>query len=358
MFSAEEYTYYSRQMALQEFGMEAQSKLKNSSVLVVGAGGLGCPALLYLAGAGIGNITIVDGDEIQMSNLHRQTLYSHEDVGLKKADVAAKRLSMLNPYIQTHSVSHRITIENAAGLINRVDVVIDATDNFETRFMLGNITAQKQKPLVFAAIFGFEGQLTVFNYKQGPGILDFFPVIPDKAVIPDCETNGVVGFVPGVLGILQASEAIKVITGVGTVMSGRLMMLDLLSMEKKEFIIKKKVDEKPVADNISFNNTGYNSIMIGEISALELKKRMDKSSDFLILDVREPFEFEQYNIGGMHVPLGKLPQNLDTIPTDKDIVIVCKSGVRSMRAAQFIHENTKNVKIFNLRGGLLEWMHL
>jgi sulfur-carrier protein adenylyltransferase/sulfurtransferase len=358
MLSSAEYTYYSRQLMLPEFSAGVQIKLKNSRVLVVGAGGLGCPALLYLAGAGVGHITIVDGDEVQISNLHRQVLYSFEDIGLKKADVAARRLSGLNPYIQAHSVSHRIRIENAAGLISNADVVIDATDNFETRFMLGDITAQKQIPLVFAAILGFEGQLTVFNYEQGPGIRDVFPAIPDQASVPDCATNGVMGYVPGIMGTLQASQAIQIITGVGSVMSGKLMMLDLLTLDKKEFIIKKRTDERPVDKNNSFDNNGYNSIMIDEISALELKQRMDKNPDFLLLDVREPFEFEQYNIGGMHIPLGKLPQNLNTIPMDKDIVVVCKSGVRSMRAAQFIHENSEDVKIFNLKGGLLEWMRL
>lgn len=358
MLTSEESTYYGRQLILSEFGPAAQARLKNSHVVVVGAGGLGCPALLYLAGAGVGHITIADADTVQVSNLHRQVLYSTNDIGKNKVDAASQRLKELNPYIQITSISHHISAANAGKMLSNADVVVDATDNFETRFMLGDTTAKLQIPLVFAAIFGFEGQLTVFNYGQGPIFRDLFPVRPNQSAIPDCTTNGVVGFVPGIMGCLQAAEAIKILVGIGEVMSGKLMVINLLSMDKKELRIKQSGYQYDSYVNETSNRTQNTSTkMINEISALMLRQRMDNQDDeFFLLDVREPEEFDQYNIGGTLIPLGRLPEKLQEVPDHKDIVVVCKSGVRSYRAAQFIAENFRHTNVFNLKGGLISWI--
>lgn len=358
MLTQEESAYYSRQLLLSDFGSAAQEKLKNSHVVVIGAGGLGCPALLYLAGAGVENITIADGDVVQESNLHRQVLYTIEDLGMKKTEAAANRLHKLNPHIHITCIYERVKEENVSQIIHTPDVVIDATDNFETRFILGDYTSRNKIPLVFAAISGFEGQLTVFNYKSGSKFRDLFPSIPSNAAIPDCSINGVIGFVPGVLGTFQAAEALKIITGIGTVMSGKLMVMDLLSMNKREFIIKhKRVDSRSKNLNRkddSFKNTEK---MIKEINTSELKNRLnDNTDDIFLLDVREPHEFNQFNIGGTLIPLGELKEKINILPDNKEIVVVCKSGVRSMRAAQFIAEKKKDVHVFNLKGGLVAWV--
>jgi adenylyltransferase/sulfurtransferase len=353
-FSQQESAYYRRQLILSEFGPEAQAKLKKSKVLVVGAGGLGSPALLYLAGAGIGNLIIMDADTVNYHNLHRQLLYTTEDVGKRKVEVAADHLHKVNPHINITPIPEYLTIENVRHMVSGVDVVIDATDNFETRFVLGKITAELQVPLVFAAVFAFEGQLSVFNYKHGPSFHDLFSNEQGSSSIMDCATNGIIGLVPGTMGCLQACEAIKIITGIGTVLSGRLMIINLLTMEEQKMKIK--------YNKLSADKTGHETMatpgkIIREITSTELKQRMVAPNNHLfILDVREPLEYEEYNIDGTLIPLGMLPERLGEIPMDKDIVVVCQSGIRSMRAAEYIHANLRNVNVMNLRGGLKAWI--
>ncbi len=353
ILSSEENAYYGKQLVLPEFGPIEQIRLKNSKVLVVGAGGLGCPALLYLAGAGVGDITIVDGDVVQLNNLHRQILYSYEDIGVKKVVAASKRLSGMNPFINITAVAHHLTIQNADELIKNADLVIDATDNFDTRYLLGEYTAQKNIPMVFAAIFGFEGQLTVFNYQNGSSFQQMFPVKPAQALVRDCSTNGVLGFVSGILGILQAAEAVKILTGIGTVMSGKLMLIDLLTLDKKEFII-----EQPLPDFLSTSNKPIENSerMIDEITVSALKHRVEYlKEDIFLLDVREPFEYGHYNIGGKLIPLGQLPARMNEISAGKDIVVMCRSGIRSMKACKYIAGIFVDTRVFNLKGGLLAW---
>lgn len=344
----DELAYYQKQLLLPEFGSFAQKKLKESRIVVVGAGGLGCPALYYLAGAGVGNITIVDGDTVQTHNLHRQILYKIADTGEKKALVAARRLSEINPYITITPIPYNINASNIEELTNEADLIIDATDNFETRALLGKYSASKQIPLVFAAIYGFEGQLTVFNYKQGLAFEHLFPEKVAENAPPDCTINGVIGVVPGIMGCLQANEAIKMITGTGTVMSGKLLLINLLTLEKQEFTITHPI-------NNTFN-TLKPETMIYEITATELKERLNNINNLFLLDVREPSEFAQFNIGGTLIPLGTLYEKLHNIPNDRDIVVICSRGSRSMKAAQFLSSNNKEAKIFNLKGGLYEWV--
>jgi adenylyltransferase/sulfurtransferase len=281
-----------------------------------------------------------------------------EDVGKKKAEVAKQHLQKLNPHIIIKAITERVRRDNVLEILNSADVVIDATDNFETRFTLGDYTSIHKISLVFAAISGFEGQLSVFNYQQGPCFRDFYPTEPSGTAIPDCSTNGVIGFVPGILGTLQAAEALKIITGIGTVMSGKLMVIDLLSLNKKEFIIKKADASASTGKlNIHHNNIHTSEKMIKEINSTELKSRLtNHANEIFLLDVREPQEYSEFNIGGTLIPLGELPEKIASLPGDKEIVIVCKSGVRSMRAAQFIAEKKSGVSVYNLKGGLLAWL--
>lgn len=351
MLNTAENEYYSRQLILTGFGTEAQHRLKESRALVVGAGGLGSTALYFIAGAGVGNITIADGDNVTVSNLHRQILYSTKDVGKNKAVTATEHLRDLNPNIEIKAIPHHITSDNATDLITNSDIVIDCTDNFKTRFLLGDLSRQYNIPLVFAAIFGFEGQLSVFNYNDGPCLRDVFPSEPEAGAIPDCSANGVVGFVPGIMGGMQAAEVIKIITGVGRVLSGRLLILNLLNMKKKEFRFNKssgnsQPESKPNASEIS----------IPEISASELEEmRRTRPNEIIIIDVRESFEVEQFNIGGKHLPLGRLQEKITELPSDKELVMVCQSSVRSKNAAQFVKSKNAAVKIYNLKGGLISW---
>jgi adenylyltransferase/sulfurtransferase len=314
-------------------------KLIGSAVFVCGAGGLGCPALQYLAGAGVGKIVVADADVVQTSNLHRQVLFTIENIGTNKAVAACDRLKLMNPGIKLEAIPENVSEENIARLIQDVDLVIDATDNFETRFLLGDFTAKINIPLVFAAIYGFEGQLTVFNYNGGPSFCDLFSSKPNANAIPNCSVNGVIGFVPGIMGVLQAAEAIKIFTGIGSVLSGNLLVIDLLSYTQKQLAITKFKNEiKSKSEN-----------MVGEINISDLKEKLDS---VFLLDVREPYEFNNYNMGGTLIPLRDLPDRLSEIPADKDIVVVCESGVRSMHAAQYLSGIYTNIKVFNLKGGL------
>ena len=341
--------YYQRQLILSGFGHLAQKKLQESTVLVVGAGGLGCPALQYIAGAGVGNIIIADGDNIQISNLHRQILYTQDDIGKNKAEVAASRISKLNPLINVTPITQNITSDNIEAIIHRADVIIDSTDSFETRFLLGKYSYKNNIPLVYAAIYEFEAQLTVFNYNNEIAFEDLFPTMPGLDATPNCATNGVIGFVPGFIGIAQAAEAIKIITNIGPVNSGKLLLIDLLTLNKKEIKLTKQIKqaEKPKEEN---------NLTIHSISANELKQRIDNNDlKLFILDVREPWEYKAFNIGGTLIPLSELADRVHEIPTGKDIVICCKMGVRSLNAAMFIKEVIPELNIYNLHGGLLSW---
>lgn len=348
MITRNELAYYHKQLILAEFGPLGQKKLKESSVVVVGAGGLGSTALYYLAGTGIGNITIIDGDVIQTNNLHRQILYTTNDTGEKKAIVAARRLSELNPFIKITPIPHYITPSNMDEMTKNAELIIDATDNFETRTLLGDFSAKMQIPLIFAAIYGFEGQLTVFNYKQGPGFRHLFSEKADENTTQDCTINGVIGVVPGIMGCLQANEAIKVITGIGTVMSGKLLLINMLTLEMQEFAITHTIKK-------NYNNINSKT-MIYDITPSELKERLKTPNDLFLLDVREPSEFAQFNIGGTLIPLNTLPEKLNSLPSDKDIVVICSRGSRSLKAAQFLSSNNNEYRIFNLKGGLYEWV--
>lgn len=326
---------YNRQILLPELGIEGQQKLKAAKVLVIGAGGLGSPVLLYLAAAGIGKIGVVDHDTVDESNLHRQILFNCTDVGKSKADTAVSKLQLLNPHISFVSYPFKIDSANANSLVQECDLVVDGSDNFPTRYLVNDTCVALNKPLVFGSIFKFEGQVSVFNYNGGGDYRSLFPEPPPADEVPNCDEGGVIGTLPGIIGSYMANETIKLICGFGETLSDKLLVINaldnsslILNLGKNEKPIK--TDSQSVSDKSS--NNGYEEITPEAFEEL-------KESLFLI-DVREDFEYEEYNIGGSNFPLYELNDHLHTIPTDKKIVLCCTSGLRSRIAYNLLKEKT------------------
>jgi sulfur-carrier protein adenylyltransferase/sulfurtransferase len=353
--SEQERLYYSRQMRLAEIGEQGQLRLKNSSVLVIGLGGLGSPAALYLTAAGIGTLGIVEFDQIDASNLHRQILYEAKQVGQSKLQSGAERLRSLNPHIKIIEHKTRFSAENALELVNQYDVVVDGADNFTTRYLVNDACVLKNKPLVSASILGFEGQLSVFHYQGGPCYRCLYPEPPEMGAVPSCAEAGVLGALPGIMGSLQASETLKIILGKGHVNSGRLLYFDALTTTFSDLKIHRQKDcavcgERPTITKIM--EVEQSCAVAQEISVTEVKKAM---ANYVLLDVREDDERAICKIEpSIHIPLAELPQRKNSLPKDKPIVCYCRSGNRSARAAQFLVEHGFT-KVFNMTGGILNW---
>lgn len=367
-FTSEELERYNRHLILAKFGPEGQRKLKAAKVLVVGTGGLGSPLLQYLAAAGVGTLGLVDFDVVDRSNLQRQVLYSVDDVGTPKVEAAKKRLQGLNPNVTFVTYNTRITSDNALDILKDWDVVADGTDNFPTRYLVNDACVLLGKPLVYASIFQFEGQASVFNYRlpdgnHGPNYRDLFPVPPLPDTVPSCAEGGVLGVLPGLLGVVQANEVIKVVTGIGEPLTGRLFLYDALGFETRTLKFAKD-PQNPISgehpsirqliDYEQFCGVTKPSGVLQEISATALKEMMDAGEDFLLLDVREPHEYEDANLGGLSLPLKTLSANLDKIGRDKKIVVHCHSGQRSKQAIQLLQEQGYE-NLYNLQGGILAW---
>jgi sulfur-carrier protein adenylyltransferase/sulfurtransferase len=364
-FSKEELARYARHFVLPEFGIDGQKRLKNGRVLVVGAGGLGCPLLLYLAAAGVGRIGIIDADRVDDSNLQRQVLYTTQDVGKYKAEAAKERLLALNPHIQIEVFTTNFTSENALEIIENYDVVADGTDNFPTRYLVNDAAVLRGKVNVYASIFRFEGQVSVFNYskmegERGVQYRDIFPTPPPPGLVPDCAEGGVLGVLPGIIGSMQASEVIKILSGVGEPLAGRLFIFDAASFTTRVLKVSKNPNLVVPTALIDYDMfcgvkkaTGESrQATVGEISVFELKKMMDEKADFQLIDVREPYEYEVSNLGGTLIPLSILGENIDKITTDKTAVVHCKSGARSAKAISILKEQGfKN--LLNLTGGIV-----
>lgn len=363
-FSNEEIERYSRHLILPEFNIAGQRKLKNSKVLIVGAGGLGCPMLQYLAAAGVGTIGIVDFDVVDKSNLQRQILFTVDDVGKPKATVAAKKLAKLNPEINISSINEKLTSENALEIIKNYDLVADGTDNFPTRYLVNDACVILKKPNVHGSIYRFEGQVSVFNFQfddgsAGPQYRDIFPSPPPPGLVPNCAEGGVLGVLPGIIGTFQASEIIKVLTGIGEPLVGRLFFLDALTFETRTMKIRKNPNLPPITELIDYEDfcgvPGTNSIDIAEITVEELKDMMDRGQGgFQVVDVREPYEYEIGNLGGLLIPLGDIENRSDEIPSSGKTVILCRSGIRSQEAIERL-QKLGFTNLYNLRGGVLEW---
>ncbi|MBL0314334.1 MAG: ThiF family adenylyltransferase [Flavobacteriales bacterium] len=338
---------YQRPLKLPHFTKESQERLINSRVLVVGCGGLGNPVLLYLAGAGIGTIGLVDSDVVQEENLHRQIIFREQDIARKKTEVAAEQIQKLNSGCQVMSWSERLCESNVHQICENFDIIVDCSDNFETRFILDDYCAQQSIPLVYGAIYRYEGQISVFNYHSGIRYRDLTAEKPASGLIPDCETGGVLGPLTGVIGSMQAAEVIKIITGIGEVKDGKLVIYDLLLQDMLEFKISKKREHHQVEkqqDN-----------MIKEISRAEYEALKDSGEDFQLIDVREPDEFDRFNLGGELIPMSDIPMNVQRISRDKKVIVHCKAGMRSATVIQYLMQEHHFDNLYNLKNGIMSW---
>ncbi len=370
--SQQELIRYSRHLVLDEFGLENQLKLKQSRVLVIGAGGLGSPALLYLAAAGIGKIGIVDFDIVDMTNLQRQVIFTSEDVGKNKADAAADRLKGLNPLIEIKSYPLKITSANALDLLKDYDVVLDGSDNFPTRYLINDACVLLRKPLVHGSILKFEGQVSVFNLQKedktfSANYRDLFPQPPSPESIPNCEQAGVLGVLPGMIGSLMANEVIKIITGIGKPLADKLLIFDALDAEFTTITIPNRNAIGSIMGLIDYEdfcgiNQKKNKYLgiqqnnpMREITVQELKKLKDAGADFQLIDVREPHEYDICNLDGELIPMAEIPGSTDKISRDKQVIIHCRSGKRSGEMVLWLEKNEGYENLYNLKGGVLAW---
>ena len=374
MLNKEEINRYSRHLLLPEIGIAGQEKLKGAKVLVIGAGGLGCPALLYLTAAGVGEIGIIDFDKIEDSNLQRQVLYYADDIGKPKAQVAAERLSKQNPFIKFNCYPVQISNQNALDIISDYDVIIDGTDNFATRYLVNDACVLMNKPLVYGSIYKFEGQVSVFNYTDsyanlGPTYRCLFPEPPKPGSTPNCSEIGVLGVLPGIIGTLQATEAIKIITGIGKPLSGKLLLVDALAMNFSAIEISRNNDWMNTApqNREEFLKIDYEYFcgnkelkpLIRTVSVNEFKLMLENNADIQIIDVREPYEYPQIDdFTCIQIPLTKLIEKIHLISKDKKVVVFCKSGARSKRAIELLERDFGFTNLYNLEGGVMEWINL
>lgn len=368
MFSKEELKRYNRHFILPGFGKEGQEKLKNARVLVVGAGGLGCPVLQYLAAAGVGKIGIIDFDVVDESNLQRQVLYTIADIGKPKAVVAAEKVQTINPYISVDQHNVKLGADNALKIFRNYDLVIDGSDNFNTRYLVNDACVMLGLPLVSGSIFKFEGQVSVFNLpdergERGPTYRCVFPEAPAQGDVPNCSEIGVLGVLPGFVGTIQSNEAIKIITGIGETLSGTLLMIDLLSMNFTSLKISAVPGNQDVKELkeieelcVPSSSADAESLPIGkEVSPEELKFLIEEGKDIQLVDVREPHEYEICNLGGVLIPMNSIQQHIDKIATDRPVVIYCHHGVRSAMVVKFLSEQFGYTNLHNLEGGIHAW---
>ncbi|NII84233.1 MULTISPECIES: HesA/MoeB/ThiF family protein [unclassified Pedobacter] len=330
MLVKEELNRYNRQMILPELGLEGQKKLKAASVLVIGAGGLGCPILQYLAAAGVGTIGIVDDDVVELSNLHRQILYNHTDIGQAKAKIAAAKLQLLNPHVGFTAYQERFRADNAVNICQDYDLVIDCSDNFTTRYLVNDTCVALGKTLIFGSILQFEGQVAVFNHQGSANYRDLYPAPPTENI--NCVEGGVIGILPGLIGLYMANEALKLICGIGETLAGKLMSINALNNAVLVFKIaaKKSADTAKPAPA----KTGK---AIAEIDKATLDRWLETYADkVFLIDVREDYEHEDNNIGGINLPLYELTALLTAIPKNKKVVCYCQTGQRSKMAVQLL----------------------
>jgi molybdopterin/thiamine biosynthesis adenylyltransferase/rhodanese-related sulfurtransferase len=361
---------YSRHLILPEVGMEGQQRLKAARVLCVGAGGLGSPLALYLAAAGIGTLGLVDFDVVDASNLQRQIIHSTKDIGRKKLDSAEEKLKALNPFLNVVKHDTMLTSANALDILKDYDIVADGTDNFPTRYLVNDACVLLGKPNVYGSIFRFEGQASVFATENGPCYRCLYPEPPPPGLVPSCAEGGVLGILPGLLGVIQATEAIKLILGNGQPLIGRLLLVDALNMRFRELKLRKN-PECPVCGanptvtalidyehfcGIHKETPEEKTLKNGipQMTVKELKRRIDANEDFMLLDVREPYEYQIAQIGGTLIPQNDVPQRLSEIDRSRDIVVHCRSGARSQRVAEFLKQSGYP-RVANLAGGILAW---
>ena len=377
---------HARHISLPQVGIAGQQKLSDASVLVVGAGGLGSPALLYLAAAGIGRVGIIDDDTVDISNLQRQIIHSTNNVDKPKSQSAMESINSLDPAIQVVSIEERLTPDNAISILQQGwDVLIDGTDNIPTRYLIDDACSMLGMPWIYGSIHRFEGQVTVFNHNDGPCYRDLFPEAPPAGAVPNCEEGGVLGVLPGVIGSIQATEAIKIILGIGESLSGRLLIYDAERMEFNTLKFSKSDDRVPVSDlnmvtemfdssqwcSTNSNNfeidsgqevqkgkVSHGEIMIAEITVEEVIQKRDNGWSPFILDVRSQMEYSQARIAtvDLHIEHGRVQSIMNDLPADRDVLVHCKSGVRSQMAIMILQQSGfDSSRLFNLSGGILAW---
>jgi sulfur-carrier protein adenylyltransferase/sulfurtransferase len=365
--SNDEILRYSRHLIMPEVAMEGQLKLKAARVLCIGAGGLGSPLALYLAAAGIGTLGLVDFDVVDYTNLQRQLLHHTSDVGRPKLDSAIDKLKAINPFVQTERFETLLTSANALEIFRGFDIIADGTDNFATRYLVNDACVLSGKPNVYASIFRFEGQASVFATEAGPCYRCLYPEPPPPGLVPSCAEGGVLGVLPGLLGVIQATEVIKLILGAGESLIGRLLLVDALAMRFRELRVRKNPDcpvcgtNPTVKELIDYNQfcgirgeDAPSDAKVPEIQVAELKRRLDAGEDIFVLDVREPHEYQICNVGGHLIPLGDLPTRIHELDSSREIVVHCKSGGRSAKAVDFLRQSGFK-RVSNLTGGILAW---
>jgi adenylyltransferase/sulfurtransferase len=366
----EQISRYSRHLIMPEVGVEGQEKLASSKVLCIGAGGLGSPLALYLAAAGVGTLGILDFDVVDFSNLQRQIIHSERNVGKLKVESARDRLLELNSSIHIETYNTRLTSENALDIIKDYDVVVDGTDNFATRYLVNDACVLLGKPNVYGSIFRFEGQVSVFDAKRGPCYRCLYPEPPPPGMVPSCAEGGVLGILPGIIGTMQAAEAIKLILGKGTPLIGKLLFVDVMNMEISELKLRKDPRCPVCGENPTITELIDYEVFCGlgrgegmhveespdvQITVEEFRDLLNKNGKVVILDVREPVEYQIVRFEGSKlIPLGELPQRVHELDTADEIVVHCHHGARSLQATMFLR-NLGFRKVKNLKGGIDEW---
>lgn len=354
MLSPEEIRRYSRHLLIPEFGTEGQLRLKAAKVAVIGCGGLGSPILLYLAAAGVGTLGIIDGDRVDESNLQRQVLYGTESVGKPKVEETAKRLQSLNPNVKIEAHFEQLTSQNALEILGNYDLVIDGSDNFPTRYLVNDACVLLNKPLVYGAIYRFEGQVAIFNYQNGPNYRDLFPTPPPPELAPNCAEAGVLGVLPGIIGSLQANEAIKLLAGIGEPLTGKLFVMDALTLTTRIIRIPRMPERPEIVELIDYDV--FCGVKIpeskDEISSEELEEWLKSGVDFQLIDVRESYEYDIDNLSGELMPLSRLEDFIANISREKPVVIHCQGGMRSRKAIKQLREQYNFSNLKNLTGGI------
>jgi sulfur-carrier protein adenylyltransferase/sulfurtransferase len=366
--SKEEILRYSRHLIMPEVGMEGQLKLKAAKVALIGTGGLGAPLGMYLAAAGIGRIGLVDFDVVDFTNLQRQVIHGTKDVGRKKLDSAADTMLDINPYVEIDRHETALTSENALQILKDYDIVVDGTDNFPTRYLVNDACVLLGKPNVYGSIFRFEGQATVFAYQGGPCYRCLYPEPPPPGLVPSCAEGGVLGILPGTIGLIQATETVKLILGIGEPLVGRLLLYDALAMRFRELKLRRNPecpvcgDHPTIRELIDYQefcgipNQPHEPVAAeGDIDPVEVKAKIDRGDRFVLIDVREQHEYQICNIPyATLIPLGDLPKRVNELDSADEIVAHCKSGMRSAKAVDFLKQAGFR-KVRNMKGGILAW---
>lgn len=362
MLTDAEKSRYARQIQLPQLGIEGQQLLKKAKVLVVGAGGLGCPVLQYLTAAGIGHIGIIDADTVDITNLHRQVLYQMQDVGLSKAATAAKHLSLLNPWVLFTVIEQKLTHLNALEIVRQYDIIVDGTDNFAAKYVLNDACIILEKPLVYGSVSQFEGQVSVFGKIDPqqlviPSLHHLIPFSVELNAIPNCATAGVIGALPGIVGSIQALEVIKIITKIGEPLVGKVLVIDALTMEFQTFQLDTRQTyllTEPIADYEKLMKSNLPTAT--EITAFQVKSWLDSGVQFQLVDVRHNWESEICSLGGFHIPLAQLQDRIKELNPALPTVFYCHHGIRSFSAVRLVEEYFNNeANCYSMQGGIETW---